>query len=76
MAAKGRSLAAVLQEGLAEKIVKEQEACRRKLKNLRARINEKHLSYKGVHRRDLHAETLMPEWKIKQHFSSTPVALK
>ena len=76
MAAKGRSLATVLQEGLVEKIIKEQEARRRKLQNSRTKINKKHLSYKGVHSRDLYAETLMPEWKIKQHFSSTPVALK
>ena len=49
MAAKGRSLAAVLKAGLMDEIVKEQETCRRKLQNSRTKIAKKYLSYKGVH---------------------------
>ena len=75
-AGKEHSLVAMLKEGLVAKVVKEQETCRRNFEKSLKKITDKHLSYKGVHSRDLYAETLMLEWKIQQHFSSTPVALK
>ena len=54
---KVRSLAAVLKEGLLAKVVKEQETCRRDFEKSLKKITDKHLSYKGVHSRDLYAET-------------------